>query len=147
MPRSNARRDDRAARVERPVVAEVLPEAERDRRQLEAAAAAAVVAHPLVAIGGRGVHAAPNHTLGDRRLGLVSSPLEQQTAEFRDLRRKIEESILPLATSVDGRHFELQASLHGLELQVGGYVVLESDEGRRLGQVVALELAGSTAPS
>jgi len=71
----------------------------------------------------------------------VSSNLDRQTAEFRALRRTIEESILPLATSVDGRHFELQASLHGLELQVGGYVVLESDDGRRLGQVVALELA------
>ena len=71
----------------------------------------------------------------------MSSNLDRQTAEFRALRRTIEESILPLATSVDGRHFELQASLHGLELQVGGYVVLESDDGRRLGQVVALELA------
>ncbi len=56
------------------------------------------------------------------------------------MRRKLEESILPLTTSVDGWRFELQASLHGLELQVGGYVVLESDDGRRLGQVVALEL-------
>ena len=77
---------------------------------------------------------------------LVSSPLEQQTAEFWELRQKIEESILPLSTSVDGRRFELQASLHGLELQVGGYVVLESDEGRRLGQIVALDSLGSTAP-
>jgi uncharacterized protein len=71
----------------------------------------------------------------------VSSPLHQQTAEFRKLRRQIEESILPLTTSVDGRRFELQASLHGLELQVGGYVVLEGDDGRWLGQVVNLELA------
>lgn len=66
--------------------------------------------------------------------------LVDRTAEFRALRRSIEESILPLATSVDGRRFELQASLHGLELQVGGYVVLEGEDGRRLGQVVALEL-------
>lgn len=57
------------------------------------------------------------------------------------MRRRLEESILPLASSVDGRHFELQASLHELELQTGGYVLLESEEGRRLGQVVALELA------
>ncbi|HWN21710.1 MAG TPA: ATP-binding protein [Gaiellaceae bacterium] len=71
----------------------------------------------------------------------MSSSLDERAAEFRALRRQLEESILPLATSVDGRHFELQASLHGLELQIGGYVVLESDEGRRLGQVVALELA------
>jgi hypothetical protein len=71
----------------------------------------------------------------------MSSRLDRQTEEFRALRREIEESILPLATSVDGRRFELQASLHMLELQVGGYVVLEGDDGRRLGQVVALELA------
>lgn len=71
----------------------------------------------------------------------MSSHLDRQTAEFRALRRTIEESILPLTTSVDGRRFELQASLHGLELQVGGYVVLENDDGRRLGQIVALELA------
>src|SRR5687767_4717057 len=70
----------------------------------------------------------------------MSFPLDRQTSEFRELRRNIEESILPLATSVDGRRFELQASLHGLELQVGGYVVLEGEDGRRLGQVVALEL-------
>ena len=71
----------------------------------------------------------------------MTSPLDRETADFRELRRTIEESILPLATSVDGRRFELQASLHGLELQVGGYVVLEGDDGRRLGQVVELELA------
>jgi uncharacterized protein len=70
----------------------------------------------------------------------LSSRLDEQAAEFRALRRQIEASILPLATSVDGRRFELQASLHGLELQTGGYVVLESDEVRRLGQVTALEL-------
>ena len=70
----------------------------------------------------------------------MSSRFDEQAAEFRALRRKLEESILPLATSIDGRRFELQASLHDLKLQVGGYVVLESDEGRRLGQVVALEL-------
>jgi hypothetical protein len=71
----------------------------------------------------------------------VSSSFDEQAADFRALRRKLEESILPLATSVDGRRFELQASLHELELQIGGYVVLESDDRRRLGQVVALELA------
>ena len=51
---------DRADRVERTFVPEVLPEPERDGGQLEAAAPAAVVGHPLVAIGGRGRHAAPN---------------------------------------------------------------------------------------
>ena len=66
--------------------------------------------------------------------------LEKQIAEFRDLRRRLEESVLPLATSVDGRRFELQASLHGLELRAGGYVVLESEGARRFGQLESLEL-------
>ena len=43
---------DRAARLERPVVAEVVPEAERDGRQLQAAAAAAAVLHAVVAVVG-----------------------------------------------------------------------------------------------
>ena len=50
-------------------------------------------------------------------------------------------AILPLATSLDGRQFSFQASLHDLELQAGGYVVLESDGPPRLGQVVSLRLA------
>jgi uncharacterized protein len=67
--------------------------------------------------------------------------LEEQIAAFRDLRRRLEESVLPLATSVDGRSFELQASLYGLEMRAGGYVVLEGEDGRRLGQLESLELA------
>lgn len=66
--------------------------------------------------------------------------LEERTAEFRNLRRELEQGILPLATSIDGRNFELQASLHGLELQVGSYLVLEDGAERRLGQVLTLEL-------
>ena len=63
-----------------------------------------------------------------------------QLDTFRQVRRSLEESILPLATSVDGRTFSFQASLYGLELQVGSYVVLESDGSRRLGQVLTVEL-------
>ena len=63
-----------------------------------------------------------------------------QLDTFRQVRRSLEESVLPLATSVDGRRFSFQASLHGLELQVGSYVVLESDGTRRLGQVLTVEL-------
>ena len=59
---------------------------------------------------------------------------------FREVRRDLEASILPLATSVDGRRFSFQASLHGLELQVGSYVVLEGGGTRCLGQVLTLEL-------
>src|ERR1700733_15358738 len=68
------------------------------------------------------------------------SGLGSQLESFREVRRSLEASILPLATSVDGRRFIFQASLHGLKLQVGGYVVLESGGTRRIGQVLTLEL-------
>ena len=49
--------------------------------------------------------------------------------------------MLPLATSVDGRRFTFQASLYGLQLQVGSYAVLDAGGGvPRLGQVLALEM-------
>jgi hypothetical protein len=63
-----------------------------------------------------------------------------QLDTYREVRRSLEVSVLPLATSVDGRRFSFQASLHGLEVQVGGYVVLEGGGTRRLGQVLTLEL-------
>ena len=44
--------DDRAARLDRPLVPEVLPQAERDRRQLQSAAPAPPVLHAVVPIGG-----------------------------------------------------------------------------------------------
>ncbi len=68
------------------------------------------------------------------------SGLGQQLASFRAVRRELEASVLPLATSVDGRRFSFQASLYGLEFQVGGYVVLEGGGAARLGQVLSLEL-------
>ena len=76
----------------------------------------------------------------------VSSAASEQSGvgpqldTFREVRRNLEASILPLATSVDGRRFSFQASLHGLELQVGSYVVLEGGGTRCLGQVLTLEL-------
>ncbi len=62
---------------------------------------------------------------------------------FRTMRRELEQSVLPLATSVDGGAFTFQASLHGLALRVGGYVVIASEGEERLGQV--LSLAAETA--
>jgi DNA helicase HerA-like ATPase len=61
------------------------------------------------------------------------------------VRRGIEEAVLPLATSIDGRRFTLQASLHGLSLEVGGYVVIDADGGPRLAQVLSLEAADAPA--
>jgi DNA helicase HerA-like ATPase len=67
--------------------------------------------------------------------------LDRGIAEYRELRREIEASVLPLATSVDGRRFSFQASLHGLEHRLGGYVVLVGHDGtERLGQILAIEL-------
>jgi hypothetical protein len=47
--------------------------------------------------------------------------IDRQLDSFRAVRRDIEASVLPLATSVDGRSFTFQASLYSLQLQVGSY--------------------------
>jgi uncharacterized protein len=60
--------------------------------------------------------------------------------EYRGLREALETSIRPVATSVDGRRFEFQASLHGLELEAGGYVAIDARGEIRLGQVLSLEM-------
>ena len=67
--------------------------------------------------------------------------------DYRRIRSEIERSVLPLATSVDGREFAFQASLHQLQLQTGGYVVLEDEGGdRRLGQVLTVRPESALAP-
>ena len=60
--------------------------------------------------------------------------------EYRGVREQLERALLPLATSVDGRRFTFQTSLHGLELEAGGYVVIEADGSTGLGQLLSLEL-------
>jgi uncharacterized protein len=84
-------------------------------------------------IGGKSTLAVSSAASGQSGLG-------SQLDTFREVRRNLEASILPLATSVDGRRFSFQASLYGLELQVGSYVVLEGGGSRCLGQVLTLEL-------
>jgi len=66
-------------------------------------------------------------------------------AEYRDVREQLERSILPLATSVDGRRFTFQTSLHDLELEAGAYVALDDDAGARLGQLLSLEFGSDDA--
>ena len=74
-----------------------------------------------------------------RRRGLMA--LERPARGVPDEpRASSRRSILPLATSLDGRQFSFQASLHELDLQAGGYVMLESDGPARLGQIVSLRL-------
>jgi DNA helicase HerA-like ATPase len=60
---------------------------------------------------------------------------------FRSMRAQAEASVLPLATSLDGRRFSFQAGIDGLALRLGGYVVLEGDGGAKLGQVRSLVVA------
>ncbi|MGZ8794032.1 MAG: hypothetical protein ACXW0F_05255, partial [Gaiellaceae bacterium] len=69
-----------------------------------------------------------------------SVDLRESLDRYRTVRRQLEEEILPVATSVDGRSFSYQASLHGLAMEPGSYVVLEQGPERRLGQVVTLEV-------
>jgi hypothetical protein len=72
--------------------------------------------------------------------------LEERLDTYRSLRRDLERSVVPLATSVDGRRFTFQASLHDLAFQAGGYVVLEDGGEPRLGQVITLESASREGP-
>ena len=72
--------------------------------------------------------------------------MRESLERYRAVRRQLEEEILPLATSVDGRRFSYQASLHGLGLQTGSYVVLEEGPERRLGQVVTLGVGRHQGP-
>ena len=52
---------------------------------------------------------------------LADVPSTQASLDrLRETRRRIEEAVLPLATSIDGRRFAFQASLHGLDVRPGG---------------------------
>ena len=85
--------------------------------------------------------------------GLIPPPAQDSPADagmaerltsYRRAREQVERSVLPLATSVDGVAFDFQASLHGLGLRRGGYVVLEGDGQRRLGQVTDVNADSGT---
>jgi len=69
--------------------------------------------------------------------------LSEQVSHYRDVRERIERAALPLATSIDGRVFEVQASLYGLPFRRGAYVVLEHEGAQRFGQLT--DLASQTA--
>jgi hypothetical protein len=88
-----------------------------------------------------GEAAAPTGREGSATPALPQA-IEDRLAEYRAVRRQLEERILPLATSVDGRHFQFQASLFGLAFQAGGYIVLDDDDGStaRLGQIMTIAL-------
>ncbi|HEY6593091.1 MAG TPA: ATP-binding protein [Asanoa sp.] len=67
--------------------------------------------------------------------------LDGQLGRFRAVRHTLESSVLPLATSIDGRRFHFQASLYGLPFRLGGYCVVVDGDGRaRLGQILSLTI-------
>jgi DNA helicase HerA-like ATPase len=71
--------------------------------------------------------------------------LLEQLADYRQLRERLERSVLPRATSVDGVRFQVQASLHDLELRRGGYVRVESGTRTLLGQITDLGVSTAQA--
>lgn len=71
--------------------------------------------------------------------------LEAEVSRHRDLRRALEAGVPPLATSLDGRTFRLQAPV-GLSLRRGGYVTVEAAGGPVLGQVLDYDLALEDGP-
>ncbi len=77
---------------------------------------------------------------GEPTAGAPKEGVLAELEEFRGRREALEAAVLPLATSVDGRRFEYQASLHALALEAGGYVVLDAGGESRLGQVLSLEM-------
>jgi hypothetical protein len=52
-------------------------------------------------------------------------------------RRELEAAVSAVASSVDGRRFTFQCSIHDLALKTGGYASIDG----RLGQVHAIEAA------
>ena len=79
--------------------------------------------------------------------GRPAGSLADVVDDYRRIRSELERGVLPLATSVDGRQFTFQASLHQLQLQTGGYVVLEDEGGdRRLGQILTMRPDSALAP-
>lgn len=76
----------------------------------------------------------------------VFEQLPERIAAYRSLREQLEAAVLPLAGSLDGRRFTLQASLDGLQLTPGGYVAFDTrDGGTRLGLLESLELVREEA--
>jgi uncharacterized protein len=73
------------------------------------------------------------------------SDVQASVEEYRGVREALERAVLPLATSVDGRRFTFQTTLYGLELEPGGYVMLEGDGPSRLGQMLSLEMHSQDA--
>jgi DNA helicase HerA-like ATPase len=69
------------------------------------------------------------------------SDIRAELDRLRNIRTAIEDAILSLATSTDGRTFSLQAPVAGATLRPGGYVVLEVEQGPTLlGQIISADV-------
>ncbi len=77
---------------------------------------------------------------------MSDSSIERTLETYRATRREIEAGVLSVASSVDGHRFTLQASLHDLAFETGGYVILEDRDRLLLGQVLSLELVHHDGP-
>jgi DNA helicase HerA-like ATPase len=65
---------------------------------------------------------------------------------MRALAKEIETAVPATATSIDGRVFSYQAAVGSSLVSPGGYVALEMDGGRLLGQIVTQELVVREGP-
>jgi hypothetical protein len=65
---------------------------------------------------------------------------------MRALAKEIETAVPATATSIDGRVFSYQAAVGSSLVSPGGYVALEVDGGRLLGQIVTQELVVREGP-
>jgi DNA helicase HerA-like ATPase len=98
------------------------------------------------AVGREGADVSTAQTPGPGgRTDTGDETLREQLADYRHVREQLERSVLPLATSVDGVHFRVHASLYDLALKRGGYVALESGSRRWLGQITDLAAESVTA--
>ena len=74
------------------------------------------------------------------------APARTGLETYRSLRRELEDSVLPLAGSLDGRRFTFQASIHRHQVQLGGYVSIQAGGAARLGQITSLRTETQPGP-
>ncbi len=78
--------------------------------------------------------------------GIESSSFGEALARFRDLQRRLEQSIPPTAVSIDGRTFSYRVAAGSHAPPPGDFVALVEGKTRRLGQVVTQELVTHDGP-
>ena len=79
------------------------------------------------------------------RAGVADLELAAQLDGYRHVREQLERQVLAVATSVDGRSFQVQASLYDLVLSRGGYVMLETEDRSWLGQITDMGIVNAPA--